>query len=246
MRNYLIILALAIFTLLPGVALACPAVHGIPDYNCDGMLQITVIGDSLVYGIGDTKNKNKGGYVLRLQKALPEASVQNLGVPGLRTFELLELLNRAYTKNKAPKTKAVLNSSDVIIFDLGRNDIWIDTSPEASYKNLEKASSIIRKKVKQSSGTAPIIVTAVLMLPNRGSQSPWVQELNSLIEEGNTISTPADLRFNLVSKRLLSSDRIHPTSKGYDALAKTLLKYVTKTLPKKIRTIQKNPLLASL
>ena len=35
-------------------AFACPAVRGVPDFNCDGELNIVALGDSLVYGTGDT------------------------------------------------------------------------------------------------------------------------------------------------------------------------------------------------
>jgi lysophospholipase L1-like esterase len=41
------------------------------------------------------------------------------------------------------------------------------------------------------------------------------------------------LRFDIVSKRLLSADQLHPTSIGYDELAKTFIAYVKKVLAKR-------------
>jgi hypothetical protein len=65
-----------------------------------------------------------------------------------------------------------------------------------------------------------------------------VKELNTIILRGNSVNTPNDLRFDLISKRLLSSDQIHPTSAGYAALAKTFISYLTRKLPAKVRAFQ--------
>ena len=55
--------------------------------------------------------------------------------------------------------------------------------------------------------------------------------LNALILKGHRPHAPANLRFDKVNKRLLSSDQIHPTSKGYAAPAKKFIRYLTVTLP---------------
>lgn len=216
-------------------ALACPDISKIPDFNCDGKLQISIIGDSLVYGIGDTKNENKGGYVLRASKALPKINFVNLGVPGMRTRELLLLLAGAYKDGTDPETKLAIDEADIVILDVGRNDRWLFGTPGEAYRNLKRARTIIKKEVTKVKGLPPLVVTAVMMLPNRGSQGPWMKDLNSIILKKNNAKDPSDLRFDLVSKRLLSSDQIHPTPAGYTSLASTLVKYLTKKLPSRMR-----------
>ena len=72
------------------------------------------------------------------------------------------------------------------------------------------------------------------MYPNRGSQAPWVKELDALIVKSSTQSSPADLRFDAVSKKLLSGDQIHPTSKGYAAMAEVFTKYLKTVFPKHV------------
>ena len=206
----------------------CPSAHKVPDINCDGRVMVTVIGDSLVAGIGDTKNDNKGGYVLRASAKLKKIEFNSVGVPGLRTLELLKLLKQVFS------AKSELAKSDIVILDIGRNDRWLFGEPLATYRNLKRASAQIKKAGKKSQGKPPLVVTAVLMLPNRGSQGPWVKELNSIILKNSTKKDPGDLRFDLVSKRLLNSDQVHPTSQGYEQLSKTLVHYLSKTLPKKI------------
>lgn len=227
---------LSLLVLTYSSAFACPLISKIPDFNCDGKLTISVLGDSLAYGYGDTKNKNRGGYVLRLAKKLPNATVNNLGIQGLRSRELVSLVHDTFKRGKKLNVRDALLSSDIVVLDVGRNDRWLFGLPSATYRNLKRAVAEIKKQVEISEGSAPMVVTAVMMLPNRGSQGPWVAELNALILKGSSAKAPADLRFDLVSKRLLSTDQIHPTSQGYDELSKTLVSYITKKLVPRMKS----------
>lgn len=228
MKIYSLLISAAVF-LSNSAAFACPTVDGIPDYNCDGEVIISILGDSLVKGFGDTKNNNVGGYVLRAQKKLPNVEILNLGELGLRTFELFDLIDEKFVADSR------VIKSDYVILDLGRNDRWLFGTPAATYRNLKRASAQIKKAVTDiTPDTPPLVITAVIMLPNRGSQGPWVKELDAIILRGSTDKAPNDLRFDLVSKRLLSTDQIHPTPKGYDALSTTFVKYLKKVLPKKV------------
>lgn len=221
-----------------GEARACPAVNGIPDFNCDGDVVIVIMGDSLAYGFGDTRNGNRGGYALRLQRALPAVEVLNFGEQGLHTGQLLLELGRVFRGNGSSQVRDGLLRADIVILDVGRNDRWDFGPPAATYRNLKRAASIIKEEVKAAGQLTPYIITAVLMLPNRGSQGPWVADLNKLIRRGSNAANPADLRFDLVSKRLLSSDQIHPTPAGYDALFKTLVSYLKKTAAPRMRKLR--------
>ena len=217
--------------LLAGAAI-CPAIDKIPDYNCDGELRITVLGDSFVYGYGDQSNRNRGGYALRLERKLRRTTVTTLGFLGLRAQELLDRIDLIFTTDELASEREILTKSDIIILDIGRNDRWLFGLPKATFTILKEARERIRSEITTIEGSAPVIVTAIMMLPNRGSQGPWVAELNSLILKSNSRSFPSNLRFDLVSKRLLGGDQLHPTSLGYQALNQTALKYLQKTLPK--------------
>lgn len=209
----------------------CPDFYDVPDWNCDQKLVISVFGDSLVSGFGDKPNNNLGGYVLRAQERLPAATLHNLGIAGLKTRPAISKLKRELSAENSSDFKDAILESDLFVIDLGRNDRWLFGTPLATWRNLKRISTIVQQAVSENNRLPPLVVTAVLMLPNRGSQGPWVKELNSLILKSNKLSTPADLRFDLVSKRLLGPDQIHPTAAGYAALAKVLVKYLTKTLP---------------
>lgn len=222
------ILALATAT---SAANACPDVGGLPDVNCDGKASVVVIGDSIVYGVGDTKNDGKGGYVLRTQNAFPEATFFDRGIPGLRTVPLLQKLKKAFANSPQSEFAQELLNADLVVLDVGRNDRWLMGLPSATFRNLKKARETIEDATIEQKGKAPLLVIAVLLLPNRGSQGPWVKELNQIILSSHTKAHPADLRFDQVSKRLLSSDSIHPTSKGYAAISKVFVSYLKHQYP---------------
>lgn len=212
--------------ILSGSAVACPAVGRLPDFNCDGKAVVVVIGDSLVYGTGDVKNNNQGGYVLRAQERLPLVEFVNEGVPGLRTLQMLTRIRKAFDKAAESPLASSLLEADVVVLDAGRNDRWLFGLPEAALRNIKRVRQMITTKVSEQGKPAPLVVTSVLMYPNRGSQGPWVKELDELILKSGTDEYPADLRFDQVSKRLLSPDNVHPTSKGYAAMAEVFIKYL--------------------
>ncbi len=218
--------------LLSAQSFACPAVAKLPDFNCDGEARVVVLGDSLAFGFGDTVNDNRGGYVLRAQRAFPDATFSNFGVQGLQTLDLILDIERAFDGRGDSELANALVKADAVVLDVGRNDRWLFGLPAATNRNLKRASALIKKHVTKVTDTSPLVITAVIMYPNRGSQGPWVKELDALILKSSTTANPADLRFDLVSKRLLSGDQVHPTSKGYQAITAVFVKYLKKNYPK--------------
>lgn len=210
---------------------ACPLIGGLADYNCDGNAEVVVLGDSIVYGTKDKKNHGKGGYVLRAQSRFPEARITNLGVPGLGTRELLNNIQDSFEGASHAELASSLRTADLVVLDIGRNDFWTFRPPTPTARNLKRIAANIKEYLSAEGVSPPLVVTSVLLLPNRGSQGPWVKDLNKLILKSDSPTTPADLRFDLVSKTLLCNDRLHPTSDGYDAMAKVFVKYLLKSYP---------------
>jgi lysophospholipase L1-like esterase len=231
MVKNLILLATFILVALATISSAdtCKAPYNLTDINCDNELNLTVLGDSLVYGTGDEVNGGRGGYVLRASKKLNRVRINNLGQSGLRAKELLLRLSRNLVQPIDIETLTIIKS-DVIFLDLGRNDRWLYNTPLATFRDLKRIATLISRRTEKLTGFKPLIVTSVLMLPNRGAQAPWVEELNKIIELNSSSKFPRDLRFDQVSKRLLNEDGIHPTSEGYEELTKVFTKYVRKQL----------------
>lgn len=227
--------SILVLTSITGLASAhadCSSESGLPDLNCDGSTKVVALGDSLVTGVGDKKLRGNGGYVVRAQNRLPMVTLIGHGQAGLRTGPLLKRLRASFAGTAYQEIARDLLDADFISIDIGRNDRWLFGPPQKAFRNLERIRTLIKQQVHDQAGFTPVITLSVLLLPNRGSQAPWVKELNSHIMLSHSTNKPADLRFDKVSKRLLSSDNLHPTSKGYIALSKVYTRYITKKYPR--------------
>jgi lysophospholipase L1-like esterase len=239
MKALLTILGIAAVALgAPAQSRACPLVSGLPDSNCDGKLVISVLGDSLVAGIGDSVNGGKGGYVLRAAEHLPLATLLNFGEGGATAINIIFDVQRAFEGRGHARLKAGLIESDLIVLDVGRNDQWSAKTPLTTRRNLKRIQTIISSNVEAITGHDPLVVTAVLMIPKRLRQAPWVGELNGLLRSSNRSTAPTDLRFDTIPKRYLSADRIHPTSKGYDKLASVFISYLRSKYPSHVKDLR--------
>jgi lysophospholipase L1-like esterase len=208
---------------------AWPFSYKLLDLNGDCEVVGVVVGDSFSGGVGDTPDD--GGFVLRAARSLPRIELIRMGFPGLETLDLLEKIEKELKSNSVTPFKRALERADFVVLDLGRNDRWNFGEPEESARNMWRIQKALRKKIFQLNGVPPVIITSILMLPNRGSQGPWVAKFNQIVASHNSSRFPADLRFDLVSKRLIGSDQLHPSPEGHAALAVTLANYLRKTLP---------------
>lgn len=233
------LISCSVISLLPSLAEACPKVGGLPDLNCNGEAKVVVLGDSLVYGIGDIDNGNKGGYVMRTARVFPKAKFVNLGLGGRRVTRTIDDLQAAFAGTEDTTMAKNLVESDVIFLDFGRNDWWDRKPALVTWRNLKRCRDIITTYVMKTTGHKPLIITAQMTLANRTGQGTWVAELNTLLAQKATAAAPADLRFNALSKRLLG-DQVHPTSQGYQELARIFSAYLTTSLPKHVSTFRKD------
>jgi len=229
----LIVLPL-VLCLSPQSAHTWPFSYKLLDLNGDCEVLGVVVGDSFVGGMGD--NPEDGGYVMRASRLLPRLELVRMGFPGLETLDLLEKIDRELRGTSTSPFKQALEKADFIVIDLGRNDRWNFGEPEQSARNIWRIQKALRRKIPQLSGVPPVIITSILMLPNRGSQGPWVAKFNQIIASHNSSRFPADLRFDLVSKRLIGSDQLHPAPEGHAALAEMLVGYIRKTVPSYLRS----------
>jgi lysophospholipase L1-like esterase len=201
------------------------------DRNNDGQVTGVVIGDSFVAGVGDSARG--GGYVKRAGRLLRNVKLLKVGYKGIDSFELYENLESDLKSRGS--LSLILEKADFIILDVGRNDRWLFGEPLATYESIDSIRKLLRGRLSSVTGVAPVVVTAILMLPNRGSQGPWVLALNDILLEKSTRLYPADLRFDLVSKRLIGSDQLHPSPAGHIELANVLATYIKRKLPRYVR-----------
>lgn len=215
-----------IFTLFAGHASACPLIDDTYiDFNCDQKLKIAVIGDSVVWGIGDNKNNNEGGYPKRLASLLGH-KVSNLGDPGATSLEVLHDLMATIDKRS---TKRKLKNTDVIIFDVGRNDYWKDETPEGVARNIKRSVQFLKKKLNGENGL-PYFIVSTLIPTKRAFQQPFIDEVNAALLRMKSRNLPVKLYFHKLKPKIISNDLLHPNSRGYKRIAKFLFEYFNNEL----------------
>jgi len=239
MKPLLALLTVYVALFVAPSAHSCPWIGGLPDFNCDGEIIISVLGDSLVYGTLDTENDGKGGYVLRTQRSFQKATFNNFGFPGITTYGLAAKINRAFGRPKPNKLGAQLIKSDLIVLDVGRNDDW-SMSPSQTASTLKRLRRHIEDEIKKSNHMRPLVVTAVLMITKTAKKGSWINDLDKLITSSNSKYAPSDLRFDSVPSQLCGTDRIHPTSKGYERLARVFRRYLRTSYPQHVQDLRRD------
>lgn len=217
-RNCLI-LTIFILCFQISSAKACPQIGGQVDYNCDQMHKVVVIGDSIVKGIGDLKFGNKGGYVLRLQKKFKKSVFVNYGKPGYSTTRLFSELKSKLNKRNKNSTKLALQEADIVLIDAGRNDFFEENDPGLTVKTLERIVGVLKDYYQSKDQVVPLIKVATLLPTTRAYQRSFIDDVNKLLLEYSSDNLPVRFYYNLLDKSVISSDGIHPYSKGYSKIA---------------------------
>lgn len=240
------ILVIFIFTSFAQKSFACPRIGSLIDYNCDQKLKIVFIGDSIVYGRGDTAHADSGGYVFRLATKFPRAEIAKLGVPGITTGSMLRQIKDALASVSSNDIKNKLRDADVIILDIGRNDYWDEVRSSLAVNNLRRIITTINDWYIKNKKILPYSAVNTLLPLNptkktiRVKQLPYMSAFNiNVIHLSNLKLLKILGRLDLLSKDTISLyDGIHPTSHSYDFITAHLfprLRYLLATSLVKFR-----------
>ena len=219
-------------------AAACPKIEGLIDFDCDQKLKIAFTGDSIVAGVGDIKSETGGGYVERITTDLPDASVQNLGVPGITSGQLFRAFKKNLAKTPPGPTRLKSEDADYYIVDVGRNDYWSKTPPAMTVRNIKRLIKLLKTELIAVDGSGPLFAVATLLPTRRGFQRPFIDAVNSELLKLRGSSLPTYVQFNAIDVALISSDGLHPTSAGYDAMAPIVLKYIKRNAQSQARKLR--------
>lgn len=183
-------------------ASGCPTVNNLFDFNCDGIVKIVLIGDSITFGIGDSDNNNKGGYPLRLKNNyFPGAQVETVAKPGISSSELLSYI-------KVNRRVKKIKDADFAITLVGANDFFHEADPQLVENNVLKIQRFLRLKGVR------VRLIGTLLQTLRSYQRDFIDLVNFELDNN------AKVRFEtLEPEGNLSADNLHPNSLGYDSMA---------------------------
>lgn len=207
-------------------------------------LDVTAIGDSLAKGTGDDKGL---GFAGRTVQTLTEQKIEsqlrnNLGINGLKTAGLLEMLEEKGVKH-------ALQQSNVILLSIGGNDLfqgaqalqnggqlptWNDL--EKAIKDAGENFKKIIKKLNEINPDAQLVYVSLYnpftdLKDMKGIGNRAVSSWNLLTSEvlsayDHTLVVPTfDLYVNN-GGRYLSSDHFHPNQDGYQIIAQRIVQSI--------------------
>ncbi|ARU62081.1 hypothetical protein CBW65_14485 [Tumebacillus avium] len=202
---------------------------------------IVAIGDSLTKGIGDTSGKGYvGNLKTRLEAGGQKVNVQNLGISGLESNELVKSVQN-------PGVQQYFKDAELIMLSIGGNDIThsiggvdkligatgidekvIRDTQKQYTKNVQDVLTLIRK----SNADAPVIVLGLYNpfegLFEDGGKSDqmlldWNDNLRKVAQTFPQVKVvPMFDLFQWNNSTMLSYDHFHPNNDGYAKMAERI------------------------
>ncbi len=199
-------------------------------------IKIVSVGDSLTEGVGDSKKR--GGYVpylkemLELDRGVKAAEIDNFGVKGNRSDQLLKKLG-------TNKVKQAIKEANIIIVTIGGNDVMkvvrenftsltigaFEKERKIYEQNLRDVINNVRKENEDS---------AIVLIGIYNPFDTWfanINEINEIIDNWNEgskkiLAQYPDTYFVNVEdiflkggEDLLYTDYFHPNDQGYELIA---------------------------
>jgi len=176
------------------------------------------------------------GYPRFLHRILNREGIRNKilnqGQSGHNSREYLQFL-------KKNKTIWAVSSPDFVLLQLGTNDVRIDqdqTSADEFYRNIKEIILLFRR-FRTRAGKSPLILLATIPPIPEGTPYPfdsasrrrvW-EEINPLIEKiSQEENLPLVDNFSLFLSSPHLLQEVHPSKKGYEALAQNWVEALKK------------------
>lgn len=180
---------------------------------------VVAFGDSLYAGYGVAQNES---FPVRLEQALRRdglaVQVRNAGVSGETTLGGMQRL--AFTLDGLPR------KPDLLLLDLGGNDMLRGLDPAASEKNLRAMLDLLKQR------QIPVLLTGMFASPNMGAD--YTAQFNAiyprLAKDYALPLYPFFLDGVVGNPKLMQADSIHPNPAGVDIIVGKLAPLVAEKL----------------
>ncbi|MCA1055391.1 GDSL-type esterase/lipase family protein [Rossellomorea aquimaris] len=200
--------------------------------------RVIALGDSLTYGYGDKEDE---GYIGRLEQKVNEKETeesyrfQNLGIPGQKSSGLQKQLLK-------PSVAEDLTEADLFIVNIGTNDLiksnggdlvplHHDKIMEAKKEYVDHFNFILDTLEATNEDADILVIGLYNPYPDRDSDEieayvdDWNQTImNEVKKHGNVKYVSTNPLFKGKKKESVFHDSLHPNGKGYEIMAKQIMK----------------------
>jgi len=203
-------------------------------------LNIVTLGDSLTQGVGD-ETKNSGYVGLIEDKLNNEIVIDNFGISGYRSDQLLKLMEE-------PDVQANLAEADIVLMTIGANDMMkifkrdlTNLEVEPFFDELidfEERLTEIFKNIHSINSQTKIFLIG--FYDPFSEFFPEVEELSYISSGWNTgsamVTNQLDYTYYIPTHQLfegnvaayLAEDKFHPNNKGYTKIASEVIEHFAK------------------
>lgn len=215
-------------------------------------VSLLIIGDSIARGTGDETGKGFSFYLPDdLKNKTPkEIVVNNIGIDGLQTNGLLELL-------QGEKVKPVIAVADLLLISIGGNDLRQirrlkamakEDGFQKTFDSYVTGLTSIFKTIRKTN-TDALIIFIGLYYPSVQDISPddinlllaWNEGTQKIIEQDErAIFIPTYDLFKLNAAKYIALDALHPNTAGYQAIADRIGKNIDGVFNKRPQPGQKS------
>ncbi|RXT08179.1 GDSL family lipase [Ammoniphilus sp. CFH 90114] len=202
---------------------------------------LVALGDSLTRGTGDSNGKGYVGYLVDLleEQSGEKVVLQNLGVKGYRSDQLLELV-------KQQEVKRQIQDADWIVMTIGGNDLFrggrtlidldvdaIDKLREEYLVNFKQITNEIRSVNQDATIYYLGLYNPFINLDDSDITTKavrqWNYETNEWLDQDkHSVFVPTFDLFQLQVDDFLFSDKFHPNTIGYQMMAERVAALITK------------------
>ncbi|MBB6019275.1 lysophospholipase L1-like esterase [Paenibacillus sp. JGP012] len=192
------------------------------------------IGDSLTVGTGALLGT---GFV-PIYRRMAEmnlrtfVSMENLGVNGLTSGELLQMIHNH------PRVRQAVREADIVTISIGGNDLIRTFKASGGVPSAGKMTQILgetrnhvsltMKQIRQLKGNGKYFVRSIGLYnpyPQSTEAAYWVRQYNAYLNgagSGNYACAQVYDKFEGRERELLFWDRVHPNARGYRVIAEQL------------------------
>ncbi len=196
---------------------------------------LVALGDSLTRGTGDETGKGYVGTVAEeLEKKFDQKiNVQNLGIKGLVSDQLVEQI-------KEQEVRRQIGAADAILMTIGGNDLFQqggtlfnlnqETISEIKTNYIMNVDEIFQE-IRQINASAPLFIVGLynpfIEVDENGEMNAIVRQWNydtaeAMASYENSVFVPTFDLFQLSVNDYLYSDKFHPNSAGYRLMAERI------------------------